>query len=56
MVLILDGNSDIGAHVWSHLRFDLFKAFVWVEKSKRDIVIVQHVLSYTILYKDQGRP
>ena len=30
MVLILAGNSEIGAHVWSDLGYliDLFKAFV----------------------------
>ena len=27
MVLISDGNSEIGAHVRNNLLFDLFKAF-----------------------------
>ena len=31
MVLVLDANSEIGAHVESNLQFDLFKAFDIIE-------------------------
>ena len=33
MVLILDGNSEHGAHIWSKIRyFDLLKAFDYIER------------------------
>ena len=50
MVLMLDGNSEIGAHDQSKL-FDLFKAFDEVKKKSQTTDLIsfmraQHVPSY----------
>ena len=61
MVLILDGNSKIGAHVRQEqsLLFDLFKAFDYIECSQKSdffsrkkcifFMRAQHVLSYPLI-------
>ena len=41
MVLILDGNPQIGAHVRKqYLLFDLFKAFDYIGKSKKKLIFL----------------
>ena len=58
MVLRVDGNSDISAHVKSNMLFDVFKSFSYIESShksdflsekKLSCMPAQHGLSYHLI-------
>ena len=57
MVLVLDGNSEIGAHVRSNfLLFDLFKAFSEIESSQKSypflskyLFTIKHIMRYHLI-------
>ena len=53
MVLIFDGNSEIGAHARSNLNFCcLFMAFEKIENKQEELfsfMRAQHVLSYHLI-------
>ena len=53
VVLVTDGNSEIGAHAWSYIsNLDLYKAFVYIKRSRTFKIFFAralHVLSYHLI-------